>query len=35
MKMNKTTLLLSTAALLLPSAPLLAQIAPQAGGRIG
>ncbi|WAZ15214.1 filamentous hemagglutinin N-terminal domain-containing protein [Serratia sarumanii] len=32
MKMNKTTLLLSAAALLLPSAPLLAQIAPQAGG---
>lgn len=32
MKMNKTTLLLSAAALLAPSAPLLAQIAPQTGG---
>ncbi|MEN4047897.1 filamentous hemagglutinin N-terminal domain-containing protein [Serratia marcescens] len=32
MKMNKTTLLLSAAAFLVPSAPLLAQIAPQAGG---
>ncbi|HAU4292839.1 TPA: filamentous hemagglutinin N-terminal domain-containing protein [Serratia marcescens] len=32
MKMNKTTLLLSAAAFLVPSAPLLAQIVPQTGG---